>query len=312
MAHQLPCRALATDLTVQGALAARRIRRCVTMLVLCAISSWSNVQAQDAASLGSKHKALSAHLADNPFGRPLHLQSAEHGSALNGDVHARIDQGFGLVAPALSKPQSWCDILILHLNVKACRSTWSKNGNHLSVNIGRKYDQALSDTYRVDFIFTVVAATSDYLQVLMTADEGPLGTSQYRIQLEVVALDEQHSFMHLSYSYAYGISARAALKTYLSTIGRGKVGFSVVDTKSRKPEYIGGTRGVIERNTMRYYLAIEAYLATLNRPFASRLEARLSAWHAGVERYPAQLHELERDEYLSMKRREVQRQQTPS
>jgi len=30
-----------------------------------------------------------------------------------------------------------------------------------------------------------------------------------------------------------------------------------------QPDYIGGVWGLVERNTMRYYLAIDAYLSTL-------------------------------------------------
>jgi hypothetical protein len=99
-----------------------------------------------------------------------------------------------------------------------------------------------------------------------------------------------------------------AMRGYLATIGRDKVGFSIVAKKSDgQPVYIGGTRGVVERNTMRYYLAIEAYLAALSVPPGKQLESRLSAWYAGVERYPLQLHELDRDEYLAMKRKEIRR-----
>ncbi|MCY1378654.1 hypothetical protein D9M69_663090 [compost metagenome] len=72
---------------------------------------------------------------------------------------------------------------------------------------------------------------------------------------------------------------------------------------------MGSTLGVVERNTMRYYLAIEAYLGTLSAPAPDRLEQRLNAWYAAVERYPLQLHDLERGEYLEMKHREIQRQQ---
>ena len=60
---------------------------------------------------------------------------------------------------------------------------------------------------------------------------------------------------------------------------------------------------------MRYYLAIEAYLGALSAPTADQTEKRLRDWFDAVERYPKQLHELERNEYLDMKRREVQRQQ---
>lgn len=71
---------------------------------------------------------------------------------------------------------------------------------------------------------------------------------------------------------------------------------------------MGGMRGVIERNTMRYYLAVEAYLGALATPMPAQIEKRLNDWYAGVERYPVQLHELGRDEYLDLKRREILRQ----
>jgi hypothetical protein len=69
---------------------------------------------------------------------------------------------------------------------------------------------------------------------------------------------------------------------------------------------------VVERNTMRYYLAIEAYLGELAIPRAQQFERRLAAWFAGVERYPVQLHELELGEYLALKREQAQRQQAGS
>ena len=86
--------------------------------------------------------------------------------------------------------------------------------------------------------------------------------------------------MHLSYSYDYGVAARVAMQGYLATIGRDKVGFSVVGTQADgQPVYIGGTRGVVERNTMRYYLAIEAYLGALSLPRRSNSR---SAWPTGT------------------------------
>ena len=98
---------------------------------------------------------------------------------------------------------------------------------------------------------------------------------------------------------------------YLATVGSGKVGFSVID---RKPDgaavLIDGVRGVVERNTMRYYLAIEAYLGSLAVPPADQLEKRLRDWFAATERFSLQLHELDEDEYLTMKRKEVRRQQS--
>jgi hypothetical protein len=66
----------------------------------------------------------------------------------------------------------------------------------------------------------------------------------------------------------------------------------------------------VERNTMRYYLAIDSYLATAEAAPQVQFENRLQTWYSAVEEYPRQLHEMERDAYLEMKRAEYARQQT--
>jgi len=67
-------------------------------------------------------------------------------------------------------------------------------------------------------------------------------------------------------------------------------------------------RGVVERNTMRYYLAIDAYLFALTTLPKDQLEKRLQKWYDGTEQYATQLHEVERNDYLEMKRNEYKRQ----
>ena len=283
--------------------------RWLTAAMLCALLATPLAQAQDADALKARHGVLQGALANNAFQRPLFLESKENADALRGDIYARIDQPFAVVGPALQGIAHWCEILILHLNVKRCLATPPRSGDTMALVIGRKFNQALAEAYAFEFAYKVVAAQPGYLQVQLHADEGPLGTSRYRIVLEIVALDAGRSFLHLSYAYGYGMAARLAMQGYLATLGRAKVGFSVIGSQANgEPIYIGSTRGVIERNTMRYYLAIEAYLGALATPASQRLAKRLNDWHSGVERYPVQLHELSRDEYLSLKRDEVQRQ----
>ena len=154
-----------------------------------------------------------------------------------------------------------------------------------------------------------MAATTDYLQVLLTADEGPLSTKNYRIQVEAVPVDAKRSVVHMSYAYGYGFAAKIATQTYLATIGSAKVGFTILDRKDGKPVYQGGVLGLLERNTMRYYLAIDAYLSAYSLPAADQFEKRIREWYASTERYAAQLHEMEQTEYLDMKRKEMRRQQ---
>ena len=85
------------------------------------------------------------------------------------------------------------------------------------------------------------------------------------------------------------------------------MGFSVPGKDDAgRPVLVGGNRGVAERNTMRYYLALERVLAAQALPPEQRAEHRLRDWHAAIERHPRQLLEMSREDYLAMKRRELQ------
>ncbi|MEQ1684493.1 MAG: hypothetical protein ABL916_12655 [Burkholderiaceae bacterium] len=279
---------------------------CVLLAALCTSPAFP----QDAGALRAVHTQLRERLDTSPFKRPLVLDSTQGDASLKGDVYAVVEQPFAVVAPALQGTAHWCELLILHLNVKHCGAAGATPNEVITLVVGRKFDQPLADGHKVAFRYSVPAANPDYLRVSMAADSGPLGTRDYRLAVEITPLDAKRSFIHLSYSYSYGIAARVALQGYLSTLARDKVGFSVTGQgDSGQPVYVGGLRGVAERNTMRYYLAVEAYLGALAAPPAEQAEKRLRDWFAATERYPLQLHEMERDEYLAMKRREVQRQQ---
>jgi len=287
--------------------------RFLAIALLCTgagIAHASDADANSAGSLRAKYGALRDRLSVSPFHRPLHLDSSETPGGVAGDIYALVNYPFATVGAALKSPGNWCDILILHLNTKYCRASTAGKGDVLSVSIGTKHGQSLDDAYRVAFSYRVAAQTLDYLQVRLNADQGPFSTSDYRIVLAAVPLENGQSFIYLSYSYAYGLAGRLAMQAYLGTIGKNKVGFTVVGKQSDgRPLHIAGMRGLAERNTMRYYLAIEAFLGTLSAPPQARFEKRLHAWFAAIERYPRQLHELEQGEYLDMKRKEYLRQQ---
>ena len=147
--------------------------------------------AQDAATLRARHAALQDKFASNQFGRPLVLESIQTSGDLKGDVYARRRPSVRRWSQqALQATDHWCDILILHLNVKRCRAG-ARDGKTINLSVGRKFDQPLEDAYQLDFAYRVVAATADYLQVLLTADEGPLSTKNYRIVVEAVPVDAE-------------------------------------------------------------------------------------------------------------------------
>jgi hypothetical protein len=64
----------------------------------------------------------------------------------------------------------------------------------------------------------------------------------------------------------------------------------------------------MERNTMRYYLAVDAYLASLEIPEGTRVAKRLNDWYSAQASYPVQLDEdVTRADYLAMKQKEYAR-----
>jgi len=288
--------------------------RVLAIVLLCIgvrIAHADDAYANSAASLRARYDGLQERLSHNQFQRPLYLDSSETPESVTGDIYARVDYPFATVRAALNNPGDWCDVLILHVNTKYCRASADSRRAVLKVSIGRKFNEPLERAYRMDFAYRVTAQTPGYLRVSLNADAGPLGTHDYRIALEAVPLESGRTFIHLSYSFSYGRAGRLALQVYLATIGRDKVGFAVAGTGSDgQPLYIDGIRGLVERNTMRYYLAIEAFLGAVSAAPRARLDQRLRGWFAATERYPRQLHEMERGEYLDMKHKEVLRQQS--
>jgi hypothetical protein len=284
--------------------------------VLCLLCQSAFAQADSrAASLREKYLSLTQQLAQNQFQRPLYLESQELPSALKGDIYGVLNFPFAKVSGTLNDPvqgpDNWCDVLILHLNTKYCHASTGANGTVLAVNIGKKTEESLSSSYRVEFNFRSAASASDYFRVELSAAKGPLSTKDYRIVLEAIPVSDNRTFIHLTYAYGYGTAGRLAMKTYLATIGSDKVGFSTTrDESTGETRYIGGVRGLVERNTMRYYLAIEAFLGALASPENARVDKRFGDWFDATEQYPRQLHEVSREDYMQMKHNEYQRQQT--
>lgn len=255
----------------------------------------------DGSQLRAKYEQVRPRLEQSPYGRPLVLDSRELNKALEGDAYAIVSQPFGKVDAALAPVGNWCDLLMLPFNTKHCTST--ADGARLALFVGRKNDTPLETAYKLDFEYRVTARAPDYLQVVLTAESGPLGTRDYRIVLELAPIDASRTFLHLSYAYAYGTLSKVAMQAYLATVGAKKVGFSMDGD-----DFVHGMRGIMERNTMRYYLAVEAYLASLEAPASVRVNKRLNDWFSAQERYPRQLGEdVSRADYLTMKQKEYGR-----
>lgn len=270
-------------------------RRVAGLATACLLALAGTSVFADAGELRSRYTELKPQLASNSYGRQMHIDSSEGNNTLQGDVYAVLDHPFDHVKQALQDPDAWCDIMLLPFNTKACRAS----GNGLTVRIGRKWNSPIDQTYPIAFSFNPGAAGNDYLSTRLNAGQGPFGTRDYRVNVEAVPIDGGKTFMRMSYAYGYGGAGKFAMQAYLATAGANKAGFTS-----------NGLRGAVERNAMRYYLAIDAYLDTMNTASAQRVDKRINQWFSATERYPKQLHEMDRSTYVAMKREDYERQET--
>jgi len=257
-----------------------------------------------AAALLAQRAQLQAELQASAFGEPLVLRSQDDGKRLEGEIFAELAQPFGRVRSVVGAGDTLCAALFLHLNVRACVAERGAQGTVLHMAAGPKQG---GTTYRIDYRMAVEVATNDYLRVSLSAPTGPLGTRDYRIVFEAAPLDAQRSFLHVGYAYGYGSLAKMAYSLYLGTLGRTKIGFTVVGKGADGvPQYVQGERGSLERNVMRNYLALQAYAGVQGGASSAQTEARLRAWFDLTERHAAQLHEVDLEQYLQIKREDLQ------
>lgn len=259
----------------------------------------------DGTLLLGKYAEIKGELEKNPFGMPIHVESKELGRSLSGDVYGIVNYPYKSIMEAVTSPPVWCYITPLDLNIKACTHLQVDDRSELTLYTGRKYYQPPEDAYKLKFLFQVVAQTPEYLDISLSAGKGPLFTRDYRIRLEAAPVGTARTFVHFSYAYRFGMLARMFTNAYFASIGRGKKGFSIVGADSKgNPVYVKGVRGALERNAVRYYLALLAYLDTRSFPAGERFDRRINEWFDLTTRYPLQLYEMDKEEYLSIKRRE--------
>jgi hypothetical protein len=246
----------------------------------------------------------------HPSSLPIYIESCDENSALEGAVYSIIPYSFSEIKGILINPANWCDISLLHLNIKACTFLDSKDIKKLTVYSGRKFYQPPEDAYILEYQFRVMHNQSNYFHIVLSSDSGPLDTSNYRIELEAIPIESNRTtFIRFFYTYKYGLITQSAMEAYFATLGRNKIGFSIIDKDDKcNPIYVHGTRGAIERNALRYYFAISAYLDSLKYPKKDRFEKRIHAWYALTDQYKSQLFELSQKDYVRYKKHELQNQ----
>lgn len=246
---------------------------------------------------------------NSSFGLPLVVESSERGDKAHVDVYGILDQPFSDASDVLKLPANWCDILSISPNVKACVYRKQRNDWLLNFYVGRKVYKEPEDARRVVSRFRLAAQRPDYLDIVLAADTGPYGTSNYRMRFEAIPATGGKTFVHVSFGYGESAALRAVEKVYFATLGRDKTGFTVEERdKDGKPVYVGGRRGAIERNTVRYYFAILSYIKMKRFPAEQRFSRSAGEWYDLTSRFRKLDFGLDRKEYLDIKARERRNQ----
>lgn len=244
----------------------------------------------------------SAKLQKNNFGIPIFMESHEKDDKVHVDVYGIFEHPFSSVVNVLKVPANWCDILSLYPNIKACTFRDQPGNGLLTLYLGRKVYQLPEDARQIIFHYRNTGLQQGYLDTVLDADAGPFGTKNHRLRVEAVPIDGGKTFVHVSYAYSDSVALRLAGKIYFATLGRGKVGFTETGTdRSGAPVYIGGPRGALERNAVRCYFAIQAFMNSLDYPEENRFSMRLNTWYDLTIRYRRQLFDLDRKDYLTIK-----------
>lgn len=285
-----------------------RLAQVLLWLLLGLAAAQAFGQEDSAQSLANRYQGLRSRLAANALGIPVSIESLEQDDLIQGEVSAILERPFAELQSRLALPQQWCRLALLHIDISACTSARTDGQDWMTFYSAGKSYATPEHSYPLQFHFQQLQARDDYLQLLLKADSGPFGTHDYRITLAAIPVP-QGSFLRMTYAFHSSAISRLATQAYLSTLGRDKVGFTVLGRlPDGSPDYLRGTRGVIERNVARYYFALQAFMESQDLPPDQQFAHASERWFDLAERHPRQLHELERAQYLDIKRREYAEQ----
>lgn len=279
------------------------------LVVILALGADRAALATDAAALLQQYHVLVATVKDNPFKAPIAVHSKDDGEVATAEVYGVLDKPFADIAAILGDLASWCQFMPLSLNIKAC--TWSKFLATVTLYIGPKEYHAPTDFSVSKVAFTYkVSQLPQQINIELTTASGATGTERNTIVVEAMAATPAQTVVHFVSTTEFTYAGRLAMDTYLATMGSSRIGFSMVtNDEGQLPAPIKGIKGVVERNAMRYYLALQAYSEQRGTPGTDLFYRCAGDWFDLTEHYPKQLHELDKQTYLDSKRHEHMNQQ---
>jgi hypothetical protein len=236
----------------------------------------------------------------------IRVDSNQSQDRVDGRVQVVLSVPFDQLRDLLMDRSALCDVAVLHFNIKSCVHLDTPEQAMVRVFGGRKHYQSPDQSGAFDMIYKRARDADGEAAVHLYGDQGPLGTQDYLIRFYATRLDDERSEVLVAFSVRYSHATHWAQRMYFSSLGRNRIGFTVTGHDAQgQPEYVRGLRAMVERNAMRLFLALQV---SLESPEQESTDSRLRRWFALTEQYPLQLREMELDDYLNAKRREIRNQ----
>ena len=269
---------------------------------LCCVADSPDQQLQE------KYHDSKDQLENNSFNLPLLITSSCEATNISCDIFGKFDCSFKQVSDVLSDIYCWPEIMLLHENIKTCIVQNQNGVFSLTFYFGRKKYQPPEKAYKITMAYNISQKSDDFLDIDFTAEEGPLLTRNYKLQIQAVPI-EKGTFIRFYCTYDYGYTLKTALNLYYKTLARNKVGFTITSyDKNNDPVYVRGTQGVIERNAVRYYFAILSFLNSMELAKTEHFDRSMIIWYTLISKFPKQLVELKKEVYIENKTKERKNQ----
>lgn len=264
------------------------------------------VNALSETELLTRYQQFAENQKQNPSGFPFELTTSDKKGIVRTEGQIFFEKlPFDLFARSLTDTSEWCEFIPIHLNIKAC--TYSKDEPpSLRFYVGTKGYLNPSQASPIDLDFNTHITTKT-LHIELTADKGPYGTSDYRLSIQSIDVNDG-VYVEFDLSSRPGY-ASLLIDTYFLTVGRHKIGFTKKPGMfSNKPKFVRGEQAASERNVVRYMLAFKVYFQTLSMPEKERFKQRIQRWFDETEVFREQLREMSESAYLSAKQKERRNQ----
>lgn len=226
----------------------------------------------------------SAHASDTRFALPLDW-SDDGGRYAVGTRVELPDTGLDRVDELVGTAQGWCIVARLVPDVRECRPWTDGMGLELTLQSGDGTQRTQPHTIRHTRL-------DDEIRSTLIAKQAPLGVTDAGLRLTASG-NASAVTLTVEYGYQSSLRSRLATRAYLSGSAGARPGISEEPGPEGDPVLVSGLRGLVERNAMRYFLALVSALEHTGP------EQAVSAWLRAASRFEADLVEQDETAYRS-------------